>query len=72
MTELIKERSAQIQQKQKIETRTGVKHIAIFTLVASTALLAILASAVLYAQGQNKDNNNNKDKDLIILKTDNL
>jgi hypothetical protein len=46
---------AQVQQKQKIETRTAVKYIAAFTIVAATALLAILGRAVLYAQGQDKD-----------------
>ncbi len=35
-------------------TRT-VKHNAAFTIVAATALLAILGGAVLYAQGQDKD-----------------
>jgi hypothetical protein len=54
MTELLTESLAQIQQKQKIETRTAVKHIAAFTTVAATALLAILGGAVLYAQGQDK------------------
>ena len=55
MTELMTESLAQVQQKQKIETRTAVKHIAAFTIVAATALLAILGGAVLYAQGQDKD-----------------
>ena len=55
MTELRTESLAQAQQKQKIETRTAVKHIAAFTIVAATALLAILGGAVLYAQGQDKD-----------------
>jgi len=55
MTGLLTESSAQVQQKQKIETRTAVEHIAAFTIVAATALLAILGGAVLYAQGQDKD-----------------
>ena len=38
-----------------METRTAVKHIAAFTIVAATAVLAILGGAVLYAQGQDKD-----------------
>jgi hypothetical protein len=45
MTELKTESLAQAQQKQKIETRTAVKHIAAFTTVAATALLAILGGA---------------------------
>jgi hypothetical protein len=45
----------QKQQKEKTETRTAVKHIAAFTIVAATALLAILGGALLYAQGQNED-----------------
>jgi hypothetical protein len=45
---------AQVQQ-QKIETRTALKHLGAFTIVAATALLAILGGAVLYAQGQDKD-----------------
>src|SRR5271170_4621257 len=44
-----------LQQKQKIETRTAVKYIAAFTIVAATALLAIPGGAVLHAQGQNQD-----------------
>ena len=46
---------AHVQQKQKIETCTAVKHIAAFTIVAATALLAIFGGVVLYAQGQDKD-----------------
>src|SRR5277367_4040067 len=46
---------AQVQQKRKIETGTAVKQIATFAIVAATALLAILGSAVLYAQGQDED-----------------
>ena len=38
-----------------METPTGVKHIAAFTFVAATAVLAILGGAVLYGQGQDKD-----------------
>jgi len=55
MTELKTESFAQVRQKQKIETRTAVKYIAAFTIVAATALLAVLGGAVLYAQGQDKD-----------------
>jgi len=38
-----------------IDTRTAVKHIAAFTTVAATALLAILGGALLHAQGQDKE-----------------
>jgi hypothetical protein len=55
MTELLTESLAQVQHKQKIETRTAVKHIAAFTIVAAMAVLAIPGGAVLYAQGQDKD-----------------
>jgi len=51
----------QVQQEQKIETRTTVERIAGFTIVATAvAVLAVLVAAALFAQGQ--DNNNNKDK----------
>ena len=46
---------AQVQLKQKLETPTSVKHLTTFSIVAATALLAILGVAVLYAQGQDKD-----------------
>ena len=46
---------ARVQEEQKIETRTAAKHIAAFTIVAATALLAIVGGAVLYAHGQDKD-----------------
>ncbi|HEX4170437.1 MAG TPA: cytochrome P460 family protein [Bryobacteraceae bacterium] len=46
---------AQVQRKQKIEMGIAVKHIAAFTIVAPTALLAILSGAVLGAQAQNED-----------------
>jgi hypothetical protein len=47
---------AQAQQEQKTETRTAVKHVKAFAIVAATALLAILGGAVLlYAQGQGGD-----------------
>ena len=47
--------SAQLQQKDKIEARAAVKHIAAFTIVAAMALLAVLGGTVLYAHGQTKD-----------------
>ena len=46
---------ARVEQKQKIETRTAVKHLAHFTIVAATTLLAILGGVGLYAQRQDKD-----------------
>ena len=55
MTELMTERLARVQQEQKMETRTAVKDIAAFTIVAATALLAVLGGATLYAQGQDND-----------------
>jgi hypothetical protein len=55
MAELKEESSAQVQQKQKITTRNVVKHIAAFTVVPATALLAIVGGAALYAQGQAND-----------------
>jgi hypothetical protein len=44
-----------MQQKRKIETRTAVKGIALFTVVAATMLLALLGRSVVNAQGQNND-----------------
>ena len=54
MAELMTESLAQVQQKQKMGTRTAVGHIAALTIVAVTALLTTLGGAVLYAQGQDK------------------
>jgi hypothetical protein len=62
MTEPMTESLVQVQQKRKVQTRTAVKHIVAFTIVAATALLAILGGAVLYAQGQDKD----KDKYSLV------
>jgi hypothetical protein len=56
MTKRTTESLAQAQQQQKTETRTAVKHVKAFTIVAAAALFAILGGAVLlYAQGQGKD-----------------
>jgi Cytochrome P460 len=52
MIERVTESSAQVEQKQETETRTTAKHIAALAIVA---LLTVLGSALLYAQGQNKD-----------------
>ena len=49
------ESSTQAQRKQTAETRTSIKHIAGLTIVVATAVLAIVGSAVLYAQGQDED-----------------
>jgi hypothetical protein len=47
---------AQEQQEQKVGTRTAVRRIAGFTIVATAvAVLAVLVAAALYAQGQDKD-----------------
>jgi len=48
---------AQDQQEQKRETRTAVKRITGYTIVATAvAALAVLAAAALHAQAQDKDN----------------
>jgi hypothetical protein len=62
MTERESDSSAQVEQIQEIETGSAAKRIAAFTIVAATALLAILGGAVLHAQGQDKD----KDKYALI------
>ncbi|MGA8507656.1 MAG: cytochrome P460 family protein [Candidatus Sulfotelmatobacter sp.] len=61
MSEFPTKSVAQEQQAQKIETRTAVARIAGFGLIATAlAALAVLGAAALYAQGQNKDANNDK------------
>jgi hypothetical protein len=61
MSELVTKSEAQEQQAQKIETRPAVARIAGFAVVAiAMAALAVLGGAVLYAQGQNKEANNDK------------
>jgi hypothetical protein len=55
MKKPVNETHAQVQHKQKVETRTSVKRIAAFTLVTLTAVLAILGGVVIYAQGQHED-----------------
>ena len=53
MSELVTKSVAQEQQEQKIETRTAVKRIAGFTIVATAvAVLAVLGAVALYAQGR--------------------
>ena len=67
MTELTTESLAQVQQKQKIETRTAVKPIAAVTILAAAALLGILGGAVLNAQGQDTDKYSLKSPDGIAF-----
>jgi hypothetical protein len=56
MSELVTKSVAQEQQEQKIETRSGVKRIAGFAIVATAvAVLAVLGAFALFAQGQDKD-----------------
>src|SRR6202030_4832106 len=56
MPDPMKESVAQEQREQKIETRTAVKRIAAFTIVATAmAVLTVLGVAALFAQGQDKD-----------------
>jgi Cytochrome P460 len=43
-----------IELKQKFETRATMRYFAVFTVIAATALLAILGGAGLHAQGQDK------------------
>jgi hypothetical protein len=56
MSEFVTKSVAQEQQEQSIETRTAVKCIGGFTIVATAvAVLAVLGAVVLYAQSQDKD-----------------
>ena len=56
MSEFVTKSVAQEHQEQKIETRTAVKRIGGFTIVATAvAVLAVLGAVVLLAQGQNND-----------------
>ena len=56
MSERVTKSVAQEQQEQKRETRTAVKRIAGFTIVATAvAVLAVLGGLALFAQGQDKD-----------------
>ena len=53
MSELVTKSVPQEQQEQRIETRTAVKRIGGFTIVATAmAVLAVLGAVVLYAQSQ--------------------
>ena len=56
MSEFATKSVAQEQQEQRIETRTAVKLIGGFTIVAtSVAVLAVLGVVVLFARSQDKD-----------------
>jgi len=56
MSELVTKSVPQEQQEQRIETRTAVKRIGGFTIVATAvAVLAVLGAVVLYAQSQDND-----------------
>ena len=56
MSERVTKSVAQEQQEQKRETRTAVKRIAGFTIVATAvAVLAVLGGLAHFAQGQDKD-----------------
>jgi cytochrome P460 len=56
MSELVTKSVPQEQQEQRIETRTAVKRIGSFTIVATAvAVLAVLGAVVLYAQSQDND-----------------
>jgi hypothetical protein len=56
MSEPVPRSVPQEQQEQRIETRTAVKRIGGFTIVATAvAVLAVLGAMVLYAQSQDND-----------------
>jgi Cytochrome P460 len=56
VSRLVMKSAARERQEQRIETRTTVKRIGGFTIVATAvALLAVLGAVVLFAQGQDKD-----------------
>ena len=56
MSELVTKSVARKQQQQKIETRTAMKRIAGFAVVATAVtVLAAFVAAALHAQGQNND-----------------
>jgi len=56
MSELVTKSVPQEQQERRIETRTALKRIGGFTIVATAvAVLAVLGAVVLYAQSQDND-----------------
>jgi hypothetical protein len=56
MSDLVTKSMPQEQQEQRIETRTAVKRIGGFTVVATAmTVLAVLGAVALFAQGQDKD-----------------
>ena len=60
MTEPMSERLSRIQQKEEVETRGAIKHIAAFTIAAAAGLLAVVGGVVLYAQGQDRSQEDHK------------
>jgi hypothetical protein len=55
MSEFVTKSAAQEPQEQKIETRCAVERIAGFSVIATAvAVLAVVAAAALFAQGQDK------------------
>jgi hypothetical protein len=56
-----------VEEKQKKETRTAAKPVAVVTMLAATALLAILGGAVLSARGQDADKYSLKSPDGIAF-----
>jgi hypothetical protein len=54
MAEFTKESLAQVQNVRKRRTRLAAKHIAVFTILVATALLAVVG-ATLFAHGQEND-----------------
>jgi hypothetical protein len=55
MYEFVTKPGGQQQEEEKVATRTRVKRIAGFTIVAAAAVLAVLGAMVLFAQGQDND-----------------
>ena len=62
MSEFVTKFVAQEQQEQRIKTRTAVKRIAGFAIVATALAVLALAATALFAQGQDK----NKDKYSLV------
>ena len=70
MSEFATKSATQGQQEQKIETRTAVKRMADFTIVAiAVAALAILGAVALFAQGKNEDKYSLKSPTILVLRT---
>ena len=72
MSELVTKFVAQEQQERKIETRSTLKRVAVFTTGLTVgALLAVFIATTVHAQdqSQDKDNDKNRDKDKYSLKS---